>query len=120
MYKKAEDNISEFKRRVGVDGSEFCHRLFEWATLRLMAHKYSYYVLHDSYLKDTAYDGEERSWYAMGRALDILKEDETSPCVDFDFKHRLANDAKILAEFYTSRKDPQVADEVCRRYDPCY
>lgn len=98
MVQKLDERIAEFKERIKTDGSEFCHELFEWATIRLLAHKYAYYVANEPYIKDITYDGEEKSWYVMGRALGVLKEDETSPCIDFDLKHPLAQKGIKLAK----------------------
>lgn len=86
------DKIEEFKLRIRVE-SEYCEELYRHATIRLLAHKYAYYVLNGHYIEDIGYDGEEKSWYVMGRALGYLKEDETSPCIDFDEKHPLAKEA---------------------------
>lgn len=75
------------------------HTLFKYMTLRLMAAKYAYYILSEPYIKDYAYDDDERAWFALGRKLGLLKEDEISPCIDFDFKHPLAEDAKLLGTY---------------------
>lgn len=91
-----EERIAEFKKRIEVDGLEFCTELFEHSTLRLMACKYAYYVENDSFIKDYAYDLDEKGWYVMGRALDLLQEDETSPCIGFDENHPLAEQGKEL------------------------
>ena len=85
--------IEVFRKRI-VEDRDYCLELFEHASLRLMAHKYAYYVLARPILSgknsDVAYDIEERSWYVMGRALEILKDGEHSPCIDFDHRHPLA------------------------------
>lgn len=92
--------IEEFKKRLKKE-RKFCEGLFRWATVRLLAHKYAYYVLCKPYIKDYAYDGEEESWYIMGRALGKLNEDEITPCVDFDWSHSLAKEAMKLAKKYS-------------------
>ena len=73
--------------------------LFKWMTLRLLAHKYAYYILSTNYIKDATYDLEEKNWFRFGRELGLLAEDETSPCIDFNFNHPLAKDAEILAKY---------------------
>ncbi len=88
--------IEEFKERMKTE-LEFCHELFRYATVRLLASKYAYYECSNSYEDDVAYDLGEKSWYVMGRALNVLTEDETSPCVDWDSRHPLANEAIELA-----------------------
>lgn len=90
--------IEEFQNRIESEGREFCEELYRYATIRLLAHKYAYYVMNGHFISDGAYDGEEKSWYVMGRALGLLKEDETSPCVDFDTKHPLASEAITYAQ----------------------
>jgi FKBP-type peptidyl-prolyl cis-trans isomerase 2 len=40
----------------------------------------------------------------MGRALGILAEDETSPCIDFDFNHPMANKGIKLANKLLKRR----------------
>jgi hypothetical protein len=85
-------SVEAFKERIKKERA-YCEELYRWATIRLLAHKWAYYVCSRNYIEDIAYDGEERSWYMMGRALGLLKEDETSPCIDFDEKHPLANEA---------------------------
>lgn len=87
--------IEEFKKRIEED-RPFCLDLFEDATIRLLAHKYAYYVHSCQFVDDYAYDHEETSWYIIGRALGALYEDDTSPCIDFDYNHPLANEAIIL------------------------
>jgi hypothetical protein len=91
-----EERIEEFKKRIEVE-PEFCLELFEYATVRLMCHKYAYYVKSIQFVEDIAYDGEEKGWFIMGRALGLLKEDETSPCVDFDPTHPKADEGIALA-----------------------
>jgi hypothetical protein len=99
MYSKAEilKGIEEFKKKIETDGRSFCEDLFQNSTVRLMTHKYLYYILNDQATDDTSYDYLEKEWYIIGRALGTLKEDETSPCVDFDYNHKLANEAIELA-----------------------
>jgi hypothetical protein len=99
----SDERIAAFKVRIDVDGREFCESLFEYATIRLLSHKYAYYVLDKNYISDIAYDGEERSWYVMGRALGLLSEDQISPCIDFDSSHALAPQAIELAIKLTER-----------------
>jgi len=79
---------------------EYKHKLFKRATLRLLAHKYAYYVLSTNYIKDVTYDLEEKQWFTLGRELGMLNEEETSPCIDFDHEHTLAIFAKELSEYY--------------------
>ena len=76
----------------------FCEQLFRYATIRLLAHKWAYYVHSAHYTEDYAYDLEEQSWYMMGRVLGHLREDETSPCVDFNSAHPLADEAIAYAK----------------------
>lgn len=92
-----EKSIKEFKERIDLDGLEFCKELYRHATVRPLAAKYAYYVLDRPYLKDVSYDGSEQGWYIMGRALGVLNEDETSPCVGFNEKHPLAKEAVELS-----------------------
>lgn len=93
------ERIEAFKARMEVERA-YCEGLFHWATVRLLAHKYAYYILGGYYITDDGYDIEERSWYVMGIALGLLKEDETSPCVGFDWKHPKARRAlKLVAKF---------------------
>jgi hypothetical protein len=80
---------------------DFCQSLYHDATVKLLAAKYAYYIACKPYLSDASYDGLEKSWYIMGRALELLKEDETSPCVDFDERHPLAKEAIELANRLT-------------------
>lgn len=96
-FQSDEERIKEFEKRIEEDGREFCQSLFEYATVRLICHKYAYYVLHVHFVEDIAYDGEEKSWFIMGRALGALRDDETSPCVDFDPTHPKANEGIALA-----------------------
>ena len=77
---------------------EFKHNTFKWATLRLMAAKYAYYILNENYIEDYVYDLDEKEWFKIGRELGLLKEDETSPCIDFDFNHPIAKDAERMAK----------------------
>ena len=91
-----EQSIKDFKKRMETE-LDFCKELFESATIRLMAGKYAYYVLSEEFMKDAAYDICEKGWYIMGRALGVLSEDETGPCIDFDEKHPYAEKGKELA-----------------------
>ncbi len=93
-----ETRIKDFEKRIKRDGVDFCKSLFEHATIRLLAHKYAYYVESNPYIDDVAYDIEEKSWYVMGRALGLLDEDHTSPCVDFDPQHFFADKGRELAK----------------------
>jgi hypothetical protein len=97
------NRIKDFEARIQME-REYCEELYRWATVRLLAFKYAYYVLAEEIIKDIAYDGEETSWYVMGRALGHLKEDETSPCIDYDPKHPLASEAEALAKKYLKIK----------------
>lgn len=98
------ERIEDFKKRINIDGKEFCEELYNYATVRLLAHKYAYYVHSEIFVDDGTYDIEEKSWWIMGRALGHLKEDETSPCIDFDSKHPKANDAIKYATTLTWRR----------------
>lgn len=89
--------ILDFKKRIEED-KPYCEGLYIYATTRLLAAKYAYYILGESFLKDITYDCEEKVWYIMGRAFNILKEDETSPCIEWDENHFLAKDAMKLAK----------------------
>lgn len=89
-------SIKEFKARIIIE-PEFCLELFEYATIRLLSHKYAYYVIGKPYLNDDSYDSEEKGWYVMGRALGLLKEDETTPCIGFNENHKLASRAIQLS-----------------------
>lgn len=91
------ERINDFKERVKED-PEYCLELYEYSTIRLLAHKYAYYILNGQFIEDVGYDGEEHSWYIMGMALGLLKEDETSPCVGFDYNHPLAKKGIELAK----------------------
>ena len=100
VYSEAyiKQSIKEFKERIKADGRKFCEELYRHATIRLLAHKWAYYVHSKDFICDVGYDGEEKSWYIMGRALGHLKEDETSPCIDFDKRHPLAKEAIAYAK----------------------
>jgi len=89
--------IQRFQLRMETE-LEFCRSLYRNATVRLLCHKYAYYVLSEQTVKDVTYDLEERHWFQMGRALGVLREDETSPCVDFDPAHPLASEGISLAK----------------------
>lgn len=69
------------------------NELFNNLTINLLKLKYEYYVLDETSASDAVYDSLERHWYKLGRELDLLKEDETSPCVGFDYNHPLAGKA---------------------------
>lgn len=97
-------SIKEFKERIKKE-PEVCMRLFKHTEIHLMAMKYAYYVVGIPYVKDVTYDGVERSWYIMGRALGILNENETSPCVGFDENHKYAKRARLIAYKLRKRKD---------------
>ena len=86
-----EDRISAFKARLKEEPT-FCAELYDYATVRLMAFKYAYYILGEEIVKDQTYDQEEKGWYVMGRAMGLLAEDETSPCVGFDESHPKAKE----------------------------
>nr|BFD64800.1 hypothetical protein BdHM001_34810 [Bdellovibrio sp. HM001] len=92
-----QKRIDEFKERFQQE-RDFCEQLFQEATVRLMAAKYAYYVHSNPFIDDTAYDIAEKSWYVMGIALGHLKEEETSPCVDFDENHPKAKEGMALAK----------------------
>lgn len=100
-----EQRIQAFAKRIVDDGREFCEELYHHATVRLLAHKYAYYIKNCHFIVDIAYDGEEKSWYIMGRALGLLKEDETSPCVDFNENHPLAKEGIALTNTLVPRTD---------------
>lgn len=89
MLTDIEARIEHFKGRIETEKA-WCEHLFEYATIRLLSHKYCYYVLDKTYIDDIAYDIEEKSWHVMGRALGVLKEGDHSPCVGFDHSHPLA------------------------------
>jgi hypothetical protein len=93
-----------FKEVIASD-HEYALSLFRYATVRLLAHKYAYYVLNGNYISDMGYDIEERDWFMMGRMLGQLAPDETSPCIDFDVNHPLAAEAIAYAGTLTLRND---------------
>jgi len=97
------NHIELFQKRMETE-LPFCKGLFEYATVRLLAFKYAYYVLDKHIVEDITYDGEEKNWYNMGIALGVLKEDETSPCVGFDASHPLARKAMKLAARLPEKK----------------
>lgn len=105
MTDSIEARIEAFKERVETDGQKYCIYLFNLATIRLLAHKYAYYQLGGHFISDDGYDIEEQSWFVMGRALGLVAEDETSPCVGFDHNHPLAEAGKELASKLTIRGD---------------
>lgn len=102
MNNRIRERIDAFMMRV-VDERQFCEELFRDTTIRVLAAKYAYYVLCEPYIRDVAYDSLEQDWYIMGRALGQLKEDETSPCIDFDVSHPLAAEAIDLAHYLLRR-----------------
>jgi hypothetical protein len=90
------DPVAAFRKRIAQE-PEFCEELFRYATVRLLAFKYAYYVLSEEIVKDVTYDLEEKQWFIMGTALGHLKLDETSPCVDWNPDHPLAAEGIALA-----------------------
>ncbi len=86
-----ERRISEFAKRCETE-REFCLELFNNETVAILAAKYSYYERDCEFWEDMRYDIREKTWYIMGRALGILAEDETSPCVGFDYNQPLAGE----------------------------
>jgi hypothetical protein len=92
-----------FRKRMETE-LEWCHELFKYATIRLLALKYAYYVESRTIVEDVTYDGEEAGWFMMGSCLGLLKEDETSPCIDFDPKHPYADEAIALAKTLKEKK----------------
>lgn len=97
MKESIEDRIEAFKLRTDTD-REYCLYLFEYASIRLLAAKYAYYICCNNFITDNAYDLEEKSWFVMGRALNLLNDEETSICIDFDAEHYLAPKAIELAK----------------------
>lgn len=96
-----QQHIIEFKERIKIE-PDYCRQLFKEQTIRVMAAKYAYYKTDRQFLTDAAYDTAEKCWYIMGRALGVLNEDETSPCIDYDEKHEYANEGKELAMKFIS------------------
>jgi hypothetical protein len=96
MHSYIDESIDFFKQRIKEE-PEFCRQLFDYATVRLLALKYAYYILNQELVKDVSYDFSEKDWYVMGRALGVLKEDDISPCVDFDYSHPMAEEGIRLA-----------------------
>lgn len=94
---KIAEHVQDFKERAKNEPG-YCQELFRYATVRLMAHKYGYYVASDPLVSDATYDVEEKGWYCMGLALGLLKDDETSPCVGFDDTHAMAKAGQELYE----------------------
>lgn len=91
-----ETRIALFRERMKTE-YDFCQELYRYATVRLLACKYAYYVLSEEIVKDISYDLSEKDWYVMGRALGHLQEDDTSPCIDWNPDHPLASEAIELA-----------------------
>jgi hypothetical protein len=92
-----EYRMEEFKKRIEVDGYDYCKYLFDYATIRLLSHKYAYYIACNPYIDDITYDLEEKDWRLMGQALNIINADEISPCVGFDAEHPMAVEGVKLA-----------------------
>lgn len=99
IFSKEEivERIEYFKDRAEKD-KDFCEEQYKGLTLRCLAACYHYYELSTIILDDLSYDICEANWYCMGRALGHLKEDETKPCIGFDYNHPLADEAIKLAE----------------------
>lgn len=97
MNETIPERITAFQERFATE-PEFCEELFRYATVRLLAFKYAYYVLNEVIVKDITYDGEEKSWFVMGRALGHIGPDEHTPCIDFDETHPLALEGIALAK----------------------
>lgn len=72
---------------------------FNRLSLELMKHKYRYYVLCRPTISDFSYDRLEREWYLLGTRLGFLSEGDSSPCIDFDTNHQLANEAIEVVEY---------------------
>lgn len=97
LFGTLEEQIKQFEKRIETDGLDFCTSLYEYAEIRLMAHKYAYYVANNPIVSDEVYDGEEGGWFIMGRALGDLDEDIVSPCIGWDSSHRSAKKGMELA-----------------------
>lgn len=95
--------IVEFQERMKTE-LDFCEELYRYATVRLLACKYAYYICNNNFIEDYAYDIAEKGWYVMGRALGHLREEDTSPCIDFDEKHPLAQEGAELAKKLMRKK----------------
>lgn len=91
------ERVAAFRQRIIEEGRDFCHELFMYEEVHLMAAKYAYYILDNPYMDDNAYDIGEKSWATMGIALGEIDETVSSPCVDFDENHRSAEAGKQLA-----------------------
>lgn len=91
-----QPKIEAFQKRMETE-LDFCRELFINSTIYILAAKYAYYTTSKCFIDDMAYDISERSWYIMGRALGVLREDETSPCVGWDEYHPYAKEAVELA-----------------------
>lgn len=100
-----------------VEPTEHELDLFYWLSIRLMAMKYAYYVRNENFVSDLNYDMSEKDWFRFGRKLGLLEEEETSPCLDFDWAHPMAADAKILGDYYLGgcRDNPEYLD-LMKRY----
>lgn len=99
-----EEDIKDFKLRIETE-PEWCQQLFRESTIKLLAYKYAYYIHAEEIVKDITYDIMEDSWYVMGRALELIHEEETSPCIDFDPKHPLAEEGIKLANKFLKKEN---------------
>jgi hypothetical protein len=66
-----------------------------------MIAKYAYYVHNHGIMPDWAYDYLEKDWHDLGIKLGRLSENDTSPCVDFNWDHPLAKQAE--EEYYRKK-----------------
>lgn len=66
---------------------------FESLTIKLLQHKYEYYVLFDTVISDHEYDKLEREWEKMGIELGI-DMDNYPNWIGFDENHPLAGNIK--------------------------
>lgn len=98
-----DESVAKFKARLETE-REWCEQLYRDLTVRLLAHKYAYYVESKHFIDDFAYDGLENSWRIMGTALGYLAPGDISPCIDFDYNHPLANEGIELARSLKTRK----------------
>lgn len=97
MKQNKKQDIRDFRKRLETE-REFCLELFRETTIKVLAAKHAYYVLNNPYLDDLGYDLMEYNWYVMGRALELVEQDEHTPCVDFDESHPLAKEAIELSQ----------------------
>lgn len=100
-----EQRIGDFKKRIRQD-RQHCEYLLEYATIRLLCHKYLYYHHSIQIMKDAGYDIEEKSWYVMARAFNLISEDVHTPCIDFDPNHPLADKGIEMAEAFRKKMTP--------------